>query len=157
MKLHDFLVEPAMFPFPHPNEDQTTDTTDVSQFEVGMLDVEWKAWYAVRDDNLDQKLCQTLEDILGDVPLATTSSLSFNPVFNSFYQDYGAIGDVYQDNAAVKWLLPLYVWHRPFLADVLPLTCSLALSDQNRCGEGNCSWSTYVPLRKMKPYEAHSH
>ena len=43
MKLHDFLVEPAMFPFPHPNEDQTTDTTDVSQFEVGMLDVEWKA------------------------------------------------------------------------------------------------------------------
>jgi hypothetical protein len=70
MKLHDFLVEYAMFPFPHLNEDRTTDTTDVSQFEVGMLEREWKAGRAVRDDTLAQKLCNALEDILGDIPLA---------------------------------------------------------------------------------------
>ena len=70
MKLHDFLVEHAMFPFPRPIEDQTTDTTDVSQFEVGLLEIEWKAGHAVRDDSLVRKLCQALEDILGDIPLA---------------------------------------------------------------------------------------
>jgi hypothetical protein len=70
MKLHDFLVEHAKFPFPHPNEDQTAGTTDVSQFEVAMLEREWKAGYAVRDDTLVQKLCQALEDILGAIPLA---------------------------------------------------------------------------------------
>ena len=53
------------------NEDQTTDiTTDVSQFEVGMLEIEWKAGHAVRDDNLVQKLCKAFEDILGDIRLA---------------------------------------------------------------------------------------
>ena len=69
MKLHDFLLEHAMFPFPHPNEDRTAGITDVSQFEVGMLEKEWKAVHAVRDDTLVQKLCQALEDILGATPL----------------------------------------------------------------------------------------
>ena len=70
MKLHDFLVENAMFPFPHSYEDQTAGTTDISQFEVGMLSREWKAEHAVRDDTLVQKLCQALEDILGDTPIS---------------------------------------------------------------------------------------
>jgi hypothetical protein len=69
MKLHDFLVEHAMFPFPQPNEDRSAGTTDVSQFEVAMLEREWKARHAVRDDTLVQKLCQALEDILEDTPL----------------------------------------------------------------------------------------
>ena len=69
MKLHDFLVESAMFPFPQPTEDRTADTTDVSQFEVGMLEREWKAGHAVPDDTLVQKLCDALEGILGDTPL----------------------------------------------------------------------------------------
>ena len=69
MKLHDFLVQHAMFPFPHLNEDRTAGTTDISQFEVGMLESEWKAEHAIRDDTLVQKLCQALEDILGDTPL----------------------------------------------------------------------------------------
>ena len=69
-KLHDFLVEHAMFPFPRPIEDRTAYTTDVSQFEVGLLEIEWKAGHAVRDDSLVRKLCQALEDILGDIPLA---------------------------------------------------------------------------------------
>ena len=67
MKLHEFLV---CFHFLSLNEDQTTDTTDVSQFEVGMLEIEWKAGHAVRDDNLVQKLCKAFEDILGDIRLA---------------------------------------------------------------------------------------
>ena len=82
-QLHDFLVEHAMFLFPpsHPTEDQTADTnTDVlSQFEVGMLEIEWKAGHAVRDDNLVQKLCQAIEDIPGDIPLATGLSFINNP------------------------------------------------------------------------------
>ena len=69
MKLHDFLVQHAMFPFPHPSEDRTAGTTDISQFEVGMLEREWKAKHAIRDDTVVQKLCQALKNILGDTPL----------------------------------------------------------------------------------------
>ena len=58
MKLHDFH---AMFPFPQPNHDEDRTAADVSQFEVGMLEREWKAGHAVRDD--------TLEDILEDTHL----------------------------------------------------------------------------------------
>ena len=35
-----------------------------------MLEIEWKAGHAVRDDNLVQKLCKGFEDILGDIRLA---------------------------------------------------------------------------------------
>ena len=72
MKLNDFLVGRGtyMFPFPHPNEDRTAGTTDVSQFEVALLEREWLAGHAVRDDALVQKLCQALDDILGDTSLA---------------------------------------------------------------------------------------
>ena len=71
MHLQDFLVEHAMFPFPQPDHDEyrTAGTTNVSQFEVAMLEREWKAGHAVRDDTLVQKLCQALEDILEDTPL----------------------------------------------------------------------------------------
>lgn len=70
MKLHDFFVEHAKFPFPYPDEGQSEDITDLSQLEIGLLEREWKAGLAVRDDSLVQKLCQTLKDILGDTPLA---------------------------------------------------------------------------------------
>jgi hypothetical protein len=86
MKLHDFLVEHAIFPFPHPNEDRTTGTTDVSQFEVGLLEREWKAGHAVRDDTLVQKLCQTLKDILGDTPLAVGTENYFLASFSPLLQ-----------------------------------------------------------------------
>lgn len=45
-------------------------TTDISVFEVSLLDREWKAGDAVRDDTLVQKLCRTLKTILGDTPVA---------------------------------------------------------------------------------------
>ena len=35
-----------------------------------MLEIEWKAGHAVRDDNLVQKFCKAFEDILGDIRLA---------------------------------------------------------------------------------------
>jgi hypothetical protein len=35
-----------------------------------LLEIEWKAKLAVRDDTLVRKLCDALEDILGDTPLA---------------------------------------------------------------------------------------
>ena len=83
MKLHDFLVERAMFPFPQLTEDRTADTTDVSKFEVGMLERVWKAGHAVRDDTLVQKLCDALEGILEDTPLMAVDEIdlltSFSP------------------------------------------------------------------------------
>jgi hypothetical protein len=44
-------------------------TTDISAFEVSLLEREWKAEDAVRDDTLVQKLCRTLKTILGDTPV----------------------------------------------------------------------------------------
>jgi len=44
---------------------RTADTTDVSDFEVGLLEREWKAKHAVRDDALVRKLCDSLQNILG--------------------------------------------------------------------------------------------
>ena len=78
MKLYDFLVEHAMFPFPRPNEARTAYTTDVSQFEVGLLDIAYRARrFSCR------KLCQALEDILGDIHLAACAEnyllASFSP------------------------------------------------------------------------------
>jgi len=67
--LHDFLVEHAKFPFPLPDELQSVGTTDISDLEVGLLKKDWKALHAIRDPTLTQKLCHTLENILGDTPL----------------------------------------------------------------------------------------
>ena len=67
--LHDFLVEHAKFPFPQLNEGLSGSTTDISLIEVALLENEWKAKHAVRDDTLVQMLCNTLEDILGDTLL----------------------------------------------------------------------------------------
>jgi hypothetical protein len=66
---HDFLEEHAKFPFPQPDELRSVSTTDVSQLEVALLQDEWKAARAVRDDNLFQKLCVTFRGILGDTRL----------------------------------------------------------------------------------------
>ena len=67
--LHDFLVEHAEFPFPQPNEGPSAGTTDISLIEVPLLEREWKANHAVRGNTLVQKLCSTLENILGDTLL----------------------------------------------------------------------------------------
>jgi hypothetical protein len=76
-KLHDFLVEHAKFPFPPLNEDLSSSTTDISALDVGLLEIEWKAKVAVRDDTLVQKLCDTLKRILADAPLAEGAEYYF--------------------------------------------------------------------------------
>ncbi|KAF8344431.1 hypothetical protein F5887DRAFT_1272389 [Amanita rubescens] len=51
--LHDFLVEHATFPFPQPtNEGLSVGITDISLVEVPLLEREWKANHAVRDNTL---------------------------------------------------------------------------------------------------------
>ncbi len=81
--LHDFLVEHAKFPFPPLDEHLSSNTTDISTFDVDLLETEWKAKLAVRDDTLVQKLCDALENILGDAPLAKRAKkyllASFSP------------------------------------------------------------------------------
>lgn len=64
----EFLVEHAKFPFPVPQKriDDSDSTTDISPVEVGLLAPEWKAHYAVQDELLLKKLCETLDDILRD-------------------------------------------------------------------------------------------
>jgi hypothetical protein len=66
-------LEHAKFPSPLPDELRTYDTTDVSNIEVGLLKTEWKAKYAVRDDALVRKLCDSLKNILGDTVLSAYS------------------------------------------------------------------------------------
>ena len=89
---HDFLVEHAKFPFPSLDGRLSSGTTDISIPEVELLEKEWKAKLAVRDDNLVQKLCHALENILGDAPLAEGAKNyllgSFSPR-NQFYERGG--------------------------------------------------------------------
>ena len=68
--MHDFLVEHAKFPFPQPKEGSSSGTTGVSLIEVALLEREWKANHAVRDNTLFNNLCSTLKNILGDTLLA---------------------------------------------------------------------------------------
>jgi hypothetical protein len=75
MRLCDFLVEHsrntvachAKFPFPHPDELRSIGTANISEFEVGLLEEEWKARLAVRDDTCSEA---TLKNILEDTPPA---------------------------------------------------------------------------------------
>ncbi len=93
VNFHDFLVEHAKFPFPHPDEHQTVSTTDISVFEVGLLEREWKAKHAVQDDALVRKLCDGLKKILGDTALLPGSEenllAKFSPrlEFDEFGED----------------------------------------------------------------------
>ncbi|KIL58501.1 hypothetical protein M378DRAFT_170490 [Amanita muscaria Koide BX008] len=82
MTLHDFLVEYAKFPFPHHDEPRTMDTTDISEIAIGLLEREWKARHAVRDNHLVQKLCHSLENILGDTPFVAGSERYFSRSFS---------------------------------------------------------------------------
>jgi hypothetical protein len=83
MKLHDFLVEHAKFPFPPLSVELSSSTTDISVLDVNSLETKWKAKRAVRDDTLVQKLCDALGAILGDAPLAEATEnyllVSFSP------------------------------------------------------------------------------
>jgi hypothetical protein len=64
-------VERAKFIFPRPDELRSVSTTDVSQFEVGSTEKEWKAALATIFFNIPVIL--TLKDTLGDPLLAAGS------------------------------------------------------------------------------------
>ncbi|KAI9465417.1 hypothetical protein BJY52DRAFT_1144063 [Lactarius psammicola] len=68
-----FLVEHAKFPFPTTVEGGSVSSTDISYTEVGTLTTGWKAKYAVPDETLVLKLCETLENILGDTLISDSS------------------------------------------------------------------------------------
>ena len=103
-KLHDFLLEHAKFPFPPLNEDLSSSTTDISALDVDLLEIEWKAKPAVRDDTLIQKLCGALEAILGDTPLAEGAEsyllASFSPRIQ--FDERGGEDEDWSTNSEVK-------------------------------------------------------
>jgi hypothetical protein len=51
-------------------------------FEVGLRQREWKAKYAVRDDALLRKLCDSLKNILGDTALSAGSEQDLLATFS---------------------------------------------------------------------------
>ena len=113
--LHDFLVEHAKFPSPQPGEDQSAGTTDISHIEVALLEREWKANYAVRDNTLVQKLCSTLENILGDTLLAPDAKNQLLSRFSPRIQ-LGALGREdpdWRENPSEIWVSVLALHSRP--------------------------------------------
>jgi hypothetical protein len=110
-KWHDFLVEHARFPFLHPDELRSTGTTDVSELEAVLLKREWKAKYAVRDNTLVHKLCDTLEKILGDTTLPADSKNNLLTRFSPKLQfDEGGIEDpVWETNTSEATVSSLYL------------------------------------------------
>ena len=86
-----------MFPFPEPDETRSLDSPSLSYVEIGMLEKAWKANHAVRDDTLIQKLCDTLQDILGDKVLSehsrNTLLAKFSPRLELDEFDFGTAFD----------------------------------------------------------------
>ena len=70
---HDFLVEHAKFPFPECLIGASTSSTSLSEIDVGLLDDQWKARHAVRDNDLADKLCDSLRTTLGHAPVTELS------------------------------------------------------------------------------------
>jgi len=73
---HDFLVEPAKFPFPDCSIGDSASSTRLSEVDVGYLDDEWKALHAVRDNDLANKLCDSLRTTLGEMTVTEDSRSS---------------------------------------------------------------------------------
>jgi hypothetical protein len=88
---HEFLVEHAKFPFPLPDKLEPPSPTNISSFEIGILEREWKATHALRDDSLLQNLCDSLQDILGDTVLEADARDyllgCFSPRLQSLFPD----------------------------------------------------------------------
>ena len=79
--LYEYLVEHAMFPFPVPTVTGDATSTDISDIDVGFLERQWKASYAVPDNDLAPKLCAALRNILAETPLTEDSENSLRPLF----------------------------------------------------------------------------
>ena len=121
LTFHDFLVEYAKFPIPVPSLVGTT-STDIIDFEVGLLCREWKALHAVRDNDLATKLCDALRTILAGTPLTEDSRNSLLPLF----LNVGANGVVNR-----MWLRNLNEAHVSVI--LIPREFTLSLRDRARC------------------------
>ncbi|KAH9175244.1 hypothetical protein EDB89DRAFT_347330 [Lactarius sanguifluus] len=88
-----FLVEHAKFPFPHPVDNKTVGSTDISPEDVGRVDPKWRAKYAVPDEDLVRNLCQKLDDILKDTVLLDSSRVYIQSKFGRHLQ-FIAIDDM---------------------------------------------------------------
>lgn len=67
MTFHDFLKDKAKFPFP-PSEPGSASMSSpkITRKDILKLRGRWKATHAIRDPHLFDKLCHTLETILGN-------------------------------------------------------------------------------------------
>ena len=83
----DFLAEHAKFPFPKHYEYQNASSTLPSILEVSQVDPKWKAKYAICDNALAQKLCGTLDSILGDAVLSKGAQENLLKRFGSAKSD----------------------------------------------------------------------
>ena len=63
------FLEKARFPNPPIQIEGHAATTDVSLTDMGLVDENWKARRAIRDNALVDNLCDTLQQILGQTPL----------------------------------------------------------------------------------------
>ena len=73
---HEFLVKHAKFPFPQFPDCPTSASasyTRLSEVDVGLLDSQWKACHAVRDNDLANKLCGSLKTTLGEMTVTEDS------------------------------------------------------------------------------------
>ena len=96
--MRDFLVQHAKFPSPQLDEGRAVITTDIiSPFEVALLPEDWKANHAVRDNTLVLNLCNALDSILGDAPLAADDKNKLLAGFSPRVQ----LGDFDQEDP--KW------------------------------------------------------
>ena len=124
--LHKFLVEHAKFPFPQPDEYQSADATDISRLQVGLLEKEWKANHAVRDDTLVQKLCSALENILGDTRLVADAENQLLARFSSRIQFSARGQDLdWRENSSKTKVSVLALHSRPAIRADLWKSCKL--------------------------------
>ena len=89
---HHFLVEHAMFPSPVTDETKSRGTTEISKLDVGNLETKWKATHAMKDDSLIPKLCQALQDILGDMELSAVAENHLRGLFSPQLELHKATG-----------------------------------------------------------------
>jgi len=75
----------------------SADATDISLVEAPLVEREWKANHAVRDDTLVQKLCNALKNILGDTLLSADDENQLLSGFSPRVQRLGVFGQEAND------------------------------------------------------------
>jgi hypothetical protein len=77
----EFLLENAKFPFPNTTGSNYANSADINPLLIGSIPKNFKARYAVPDVTLVEKLCETLDEILGDTPISRGSMAQLLSMF----------------------------------------------------------------------------